>query len=279
MLTPEDLQRFLAEDLGDRGDITTLALVPPRQGEARMVAKAHAVLAGTQEAEQVFRHFGVDVEHHAKEGDWVAPGRTVLTARGPARGILTAERLALNLVMRMSGIATLTRTLVDQAQALNPRCKVAATRKTTPGFRAYEKRAVIVGGGDPHRLGLYDAFLVKDNHLALVPTVTEAVRRCRAFAPERPVEIEADTLAQAVEAAEAGADMVLLDNFTPKEAAEASRLLRGRFPKLLIEVSGGITPATLPAYAPHADRVSLGFLTHSVKAIDFGLDTVIDRDQ
>lgn len=270
-----DLLAYLREDVGP-GDITTRALGPGPGARLRagVVARRACVVCGLDEASAVFGHLGAKVQHHVRDGDRVPGGTTVLTVEGPASAVLTGERLALNLLMRMSGIATLTRELQERVRSVNPRCRVAATRKTTPGFRRFEKRAVAVGGGDPHRAGLWDAFLVKDNHLALVPDVAEAVRRCRALDPSRFLQVEADTPAQASVAAEAGADAVLLDNFAPDEARCVARALKARFPTLLVEVSGGITPENVAAYAEAADRVSLGFLTHSAPAVDFGLDLV-----
>lgn len=268
----EDLLAFLREDVG-AGDITTQALDDgSRRVRGVVVAKSTCVLAGLAEASRVFGHLGAKVERFAKDGDKLLSGRHVMQVEGPPSAVLTGERLALNLLMRMSGIATLTRELQSRVKAANPDCRVAATRKTTPGFRRFEKRAVEIGGGDPHRFGLHDAFLVKDNHLLLETDVAMAVRRCRALAPSKFLQVEADRYEQAVAAAEAGADGVLLDNFTPEAARAAYDALKSRWPALLVEVSGGITPANVHLYAPGADRVSLGFLTHSAPAVDFGLD-------
>lgn len=267
----EDLRRFLAEDVG-KGDVTTMALDPSRRLAGDVVARRACVVSGLAEASAVLAHLGAKVEHLARDGDRVAAGTVVLRVRGPAAAVLTGERLALNLLMRMSGIATLTRDLQDKVRAVNPACRVAATRKTTPGFRRFEKRAVETGGGDPHRFGLHDAFLVKDNHLLAVPDVAEAVRRCRALDPAKFLQVEADRREQAWAAAEAGADAVLLDNFAPAEARALYRDLKARFPHLMVEVSGGITPANVAEYADAADRISLGYLTHSAPAVDFGLD-------
>lgn len=269
----DDLLRFLGEDVGS-GDITTRALAGGHRMQADVVARQACVVCGLDEASRVFAHLGAKVERLARDGDRVQPGTAVLRVDGPAAAVLTGERLALNLMMRMSGIATLTRELQDRVSRVNPACRVAATRKTTPGFRRFEKRAVEVGGGDPHRAGLFDAFLVKDNHLAAVPDVGEAVRRCRALDPGKLLEVEADRPEQAFAAASAGADMVLLDNFSPEEATRVARELKARFPRVLVEVSGGITPANIEAYAQAADRVSLGALTHSAPAIDLGLDAM-----
>ncbi|HUR69279.1 MAG TPA: carboxylating nicotinate-nucleotide diphosphorylase, partial [Candidatus Thermoplasmatota archaeon] len=280
-----ELLAYLREDVGG-GDITTAAILAAVAGSGSglgsgrvrgvIVTKQPCVVAGLAEASEVFAHLGAKVEHVAKDGERVLAGRHVLRVVGPASAVLTGERLALNLLMRMSGIATLTREMQDKVEAVDPRCRVAATRKTTPGFRRFEKRAVELGGGDPHRFGLHDAFLVKDNHLHVLPDVKEAVRRCRALDPDKFLQVEADAPEQALLAAEAGADGVLLDNFGPELARETCRQLKSRFPQLLVEVSGGITPSTVALYAGAADRISMGWLTHSAAAVDFGLDLVED---
>ncbi len=269
----EDLLRFLAEDVG-AGDITTQALAGGARAKAVVVAKRAGVVCGLPEAAAVFARLGAAASAEAKDGDRVGPGSVVLRVEGPAAAVLTGERLALNLLMRMSGIATATADLQAKVSAVNPRCRVAATRKTTPGFRRFEKRAVEVGGGDPHRFGLHDAFLVKDNHLLVEPDVAAAVRRCRALRPEAFLQVEADRPEQAMAAAQAGADAVLLDNFSPEDARRAYRDLKARFPRLMVEVSGGVTPATIAQYADAADRISVGWITHSAPALDFGLDVV-----
>lgn len=271
MALDEDLLRYLAEDVG-AGDVTTQALDPWRRLVGDVVARRACVASGLAEASAVLAHLGAKVEHLARDGDRVPAGTVVLRVHGPASAVLTGERLALNLLMRMSGIATLTRELQDKVAAVNPSCRVAATRKTTPGFRRFEKRAVEAGGGDPHRFGLHDAFLVKDNHLLAVPDVAEAVRRCRALDPTKFLQVEADRPEQAWAAAEAGADAVLLDNFPPADARRLYRELKARYPHLLVEASGGITPANVAEYADAADRISLGYLTHSAAAVDYGLD-------
>lgn len=270
----DDLERFLAEDLGGRGDVTTAALARGARVRANVVAREPGVAAGLAEASLVFAKLGVKVEHRVEDGERFDAGAVLLVVDGPAEGVLAAERLALNLVGRMSGIATVTRALQDRVSSMNPRCRVAATRKTTPGFRAFEKKAVVLGGGHPHRAGLFDAFLVKDNHLRLVADPAEAVRLCRAADPALPLEVEADTLEQAVAAAKAGADAVLLDNMGPETAAAAARAVRAVNPKCLIEVSGGLSYDTCAVYAPFADRLSLGALTHSPRSLDVGLDVI-----
>jgi nicotinate-nucleotide pyrophosphorylase (carboxylating) len=266
-----DLEAYLREDVG-AGDITTRALSRGQRVRAIVLAKQPCVVAGLAEASAVFAHLGAKVEHLAKDGEKALAGRHVLQVSGPADAVLTGERLALNLLMRMSGIASLTRELQERVAKVNPACRVAATRKTTPGFRALEKRAVALGGGDPHRFGLHDAFLVKDNHLLLEPDVAAAVRACRALDARKFLQVEADRPEQAFAAAEAGADSVLLDNFSPDDARAIARELKSRWPRLMIEVSGGITPGNVERYAEAADRISMGYLTHSATAVDFGLD-------
>ncbi|HEX2022163.1 MAG TPA: carboxylating nicotinate-nucleotide diphosphorylase [Candidatus Thermoplasmatota archaeon] len=266
-----DLLAFLAEDVG-AGDVTTRAIGGDARVRADLVAREACVVCGLDEAAAVFAHLGAKVERLRADGDEVAEGEVAMRVDGPASAVLTGERLALNLVMRMSGIATATRRVQASVAARNPACRVAATRKTTPGFRRFEKRAVVVGGGDPHRAGLWDAFLVKDNHLLIEPDARRAVARCRALDPAKPLQVEADTAQQALAAAEAGADAVLLDNFTPEAARVVYRELKARFPRLLVEVSGGVTEETAPLYADAADRISMGSLTHSARSVDFGLD-------
>jgi nicotinate-nucleotide pyrophosphorylase (carboxylating) len=191
---------------------------------------------------------------------------------GPARALLGSERLALNFVMRLSGIATATRKLVDACRPLNPNIKIAATRKTTPGLRKFEKDAVELGGGIRHREGLYDQFLIKDNHLKIVGSVAEAVRLAKAYRPGMKIEVEVTDIKMAEEASYAGADIIMLDNMSPAQAAKAAAAIRNVNPKAIVEISGGITPDNIRGYAGFADVISLGWLTHSVRAVDFSLE-------
>jgi nicotinate-nucleotide pyrophosphorylase (carboxylating) len=265
------LSEFLKEDIGT-GDITSELVVPPSvsaRGEIR--AKEPCVLAGAEEARQVFDELGAEATLLRTDGDAVEAGTVVLRVEGPARALLSGERLALNMLMRMSGIATLTRTLVDECRAVNPRVRVAATRKTTPGFRAFEKRAVAIGGGDPHRSGLDDAVLIKNNHIRLAGGVEEALRRARSASFTKKVEIEVESAEDAHSAVENGADIVMLDNMPPEEARPLAAELRRRRPDVRIEVSGGITPDDVRLHADYADIISLGWLTHSVRSIDFSM--------
>ncbi|HET9691146.1 MAG TPA: carboxylating nicotinate-nucleotide diphosphorylase [Acidimicrobiales bacterium] len=260
--------RALAEDLGVLGDLTAALVPPDATVAAEVVARRAGVLAGRLAATEAVTAVdpAVAVTWHAADGDLLAPGTVVATWQGRLASVLTAERTALNLLGHLSGIATLTRAYADAA---GPRCRIRDTRKTTPGLRALEKAAVRAGGGVNHRGSLADGILVKDNHLAGLP-IAELVAAARARWPGQGVEVECDDLAQVRAALECGADMVLVDNFTPAEVAEAVALVDGRVP---VEVSGGVTLATVADYAAAgADLIAVGALTHSAPVLDVGLD-------
>jgi nicotinate-nucleotide pyrophosphorylase (carboxylating) len=264
-------ERALAEDLGT-GDITAEAIVPPEaRATARIVQKQAGVVFGLDVVEEVFRQVGADdLERLEAEGEWrdVVPV-DVASVSGDARALLAGERTALNFLCHLSGVATATRRLVDVVTAANPRTQVWDTRKTLPGLRAVEKAAVRAGGGTNHRGSLSDMVLVKDNHLAGT-SITEAVALARRHWPGRTVEVECDRLEQVREAVEARATIVMCDNMTPDEVAAAVAFVAGR---ALIEVSGGITLATAPAYAvAGADLLSTSSITQSAPAFDIGLD-------
>ncbi|HWF15211.1 MAG TPA: carboxylating nicotinate-nucleotide diphosphorylase [Acidimicrobiales bacterium] len=269
--------RALAEDLGPEGDLTA-ALVPEgAMAHCALRARQAGVLAGRACADEAFRQVGPELAltWHATDGDELKPGDSLVDVTGPLRPILTAERTALNFVGHLSGVATLTARFVAAAHQANPSVQVLDTRKTLPGLRLLEKAAVRAGGGTNHRMGLSDAVLVKDNHLAGT-TITDAVARARALWPGRLIEIECDTLDQVAEASRAGADAVLLDNMAPAVVVEAVRLahLDAREP-ILTEVSGGVSLDTIGAYAAAGpDRISVGALTHSAPVLDLGLDLV-----
>jgi len=229
------------------------------------------VLAGVNEASEIFKELGAKAVVRKKDGSRVKKGDVVLEVRGTARALLAGERLALNIIMRMSGIATLTDSLVRKCRKVNPEVKVAATRKTTPGFREFEKRAVILGGGWPHRMGLYDAILIKNNHIKIAGGVKEALARARKKNCGRKIEIEVENPEQAHIALENGADIIMLDNFRPAKAMKLAMELKKKRPSVLIELSGGIRPDNIGKYAPAADIISLGWLTHSVRSIDFSM--------
>lgn len=266
------IHEFLKEDLGS-GDITSELVVPADvKAKGHITCKENCVLAGLSEASDVFVELGAEVVSKKHDGEEASKGEVVMELRGTARQILAGERLALNFIMRMSGIATLTHELVDRCRETNPSVRIAATRKTTPGFREFEKKAVLLGGGDPHRFGLYDAVLIKDNHIRIVGGVVEALKRARKGRFTKKIEIEAESREDALLALDNGADIILLDNFGPEELIEISRELKKRRPDILIEASGGITPENVGRYALGADIVSLGWLTHSVRSVDFSMD-------
>ena len=266
------VRRALAEDLGRAGDITTDAIVPPDHvAEGRFVARAAGRLAGLDAALHAFRVLDPEsaFEVCRGEGSDVAAAGVVALVRARARALLTAERTALNLLGRLSGIATATRDVVARLQGLPT--KIASTRKTTPGLRLLEKHAVRVGGGTPHRYGLDDAVLIKDNHVALAGGISEAVARVRRRVGHMvKVEVEVDTLGQLDEALALGVDALLLDNMDLETLREAVRRSRGR---ALTEASGGVRPERVREIAETGvDLISLGWLTHSAPALDVALD-------
>jgi nicotinate-nucleotide pyrophosphorylase (carboxylating) len=278
----EAVTRALAEDLLADGDLTA-ALVPEgATAHFALRARQPGVLAGQACATETFRQLSpaLPLVWHAADGSVLEAGMTVMEITGPLRPILTGERTALNFLGRLSGIATLTARYVAAAHARNPAVQVLDTRKTTPGLRALEKAAVKAGGGVNHRSSLSEAVLVKDNHLAGV-TITEAVARARALWPGRVVQIECDTLDQVAEAAQAGADALLLDNMVPARVAQAIALAHAKAAgPILTEVSGGVTLETIGDYAAAGpDRISVGALTHSAVVLDLGLDLIWRDDE
>jgi nicotinate-nucleotide pyrophosphorylase (carboxylating) len=275
----EAVARALVEDLG-WGDVTTDALVPAEQpGRATLVAKAQGVLCGLDAFAETFRQVDPNVRLEARlaDGGRLVPGAEVALLVGSAASILKGERVALNLVQRLSGIATLTRRFADAVAGTA--AVIVDTRKTTPGLRALEKYAVRVGGGQNHRMNLSDGVLIKDNHLAAVRNlgdgVAEAVRRARAAAPHTiRVEVEVTTLAEVDEALDGGPDIILLDNMPPALMAEAVRRIAGR---ALTEASGGIRLETVRAVAEAGvDLISVGALTHSAPSLDLSLELTLD---
>jgi nicotinate-nucleotide pyrophosphorylase (carboxylating) len=270
----DDIDRFIAEDLGS-GDVTTKAVSRGERLSAVVVCRERCVVAGLSEAKEVFERLGASAKAIAEEGAELEVGQPVMDVGGAAEAVLSAERVALNIVMRMSGIATKTRRLVDLCKKANPNVRVAATRKTTPGFRRLEKRAVVVGGGHPHREGLYDMVLVKDNHVILAGGAAEAARRAKTGAPlGMRVEVEVTTMEEATDVAAVGVDVILIDNASPEEGARIAAEIRRLAPATEIEASGGITEANAASFASWADVVSIGSLTHSCKSCDFSLEVI-----
>ena len=272
----ERLLEFLKEDLGFE-DITTNALVPEKTtARARIICKGEGVIAGVQEACVIFRLLNIEFKPLVRDGDRVRKGQTVMELSGSARAILSAERTVLNLMMKMSGIATETSKLVEATKKVNPKIRIACTRKTTPGFRYFEKKAVALGGGDTHRFRLDDMILIKDNHLSIIGGVREAVKQARLKTSfSKKIEVEVENAEQALEAALAGADIIMFDNMPPEEAKKTLELLeeRGLREKVLIELSGGITPENIKKYsALNVDIISMGYITHSARALDLSLD-------
>jgi len=262
---------FLAEDIG-RGDITTQATVAQDvRAQGRFLAKEYLVICGLEIAEGVFVHLDPEIpemETNYRDGDEVEEGTVFATLKGFADVLLTGERVALNLIQRMSGIATLTRQYVRAVEGTN--ALIVDTRKTTPGLRMLEKYAVTIGGGRNHRMGLDDGVLIKDNHIALAGGVTEAVSAAkRSVGHLHKIEVEVANLAQLREAIQAGADIILLDNQSPEEAAKLVEMSRTLNPNVLIEASGGMDRDRVRAYADAGvDLISVGRLTHSARAVD-----------
>lgn len=263
------VRRALAEDIGS-GDITTRATVDDtRQARAVLLAKSRCVVAGLDVAAEAFRQLDPDaaIRVHQGDGTQCEPNTAIAEIRGRASALLTAERTALNFMQRMTGVATLTRRFVDAAHG---RITILDTRKTTPLMRVLEKYAVRAGGGVNHRFGLSDGVLIKDNHVRLAGGVGAAVERVRASRPGLPIEVEAQCLSEVADALQAGADIILLDNLSTPEIAEAVRQCRGR---AKTEISGGVTLARVPELAATgADYVSIGALTHSAPAADLSLE-------
>jgi len=263
----------LAEDVGD-GDVTTEAIVPEDlRCRAQLLLEEPGVVCGVHAAAAVFRALDPDVRVDVLVEDGTAvtaPPAVLAEIEGPARAVLTAERTALNLLARLCGVATLTRRFVDLVDGTG--ATVLDTRKTTPGLRALEKYAVRCGGGSNHRAGLYDAVLVKENHLRVAGGIGPAVALVRERAEGFPVEIEAETLDQVGEALDAGVERILLDNMTPEEVGRAVALVGGRAE---LEASGGISPATVRAYAETGvDFISVGALTHGARSLHVSLEVL-----
>lgn len=277
MIVDEATERLvraaLEEDLGP-GDVTTDAIFDVGDAaRGRLVAKAHGVVAGLAVAESVFRVLDPDVEftRTVEDGGRVAPGDVIATVRGRTRAILSGERVALNFLQRLSGVATATAELVTALQGTATR--LLDTRKTTPGMRSLEKQAVRLGGGDNHRMGLWDMALIKDNHIAAAGGLAAAVAAVRAASPDVPIEVEVTGPAELAEALAAGVDRVMLDNMTPGEMRDAMAAARSHASAPEIEISGGVTRDSLAELGElGADFVSVGAVTHSAPALDISLE-------
>jgi len=262
----------LLEDLGRAGDLTTDAIIAPdAQATVALVAREPGVVAGTECARLAWELVDprIMVEDLLPDGSRVQPGTVVGTATGPARGLLSGERVALNFLGHLSGVATGTATIADAIA--HTKARVADTRKTIPGLRALQKHAVVAGGGSNHRFGLDDAVLIKDNHIAVAGGITAAVTAAKAYVGHLvKIEVEVDSLEQLRELLDVGADAVLLDNMGPEELREAVAMVGGR---MITEASGRITPqVAVPIAESGVDLISVGWLTHSARVLDIGLD-------
>ncbi len=269
-LTDDLLTLAFAEDIGD-GDHTTLSTIPAdARGRQRLIIKEEGILAGVDVARRVFERLDPELKMTVMipDGSHVKPGDVAFEVEGPVRSLLQAERTMLNIMQRMSGIATTTARYQDRLKGL--KTKVLDTRKTTPGMRMLEKEAVRIGGGTNHRIGLFDMILIKDNHVDFAGGIPQAVESARRYLKERgkdlKIEVEVRNTPEILQALEAGVDRIMLDNFTPEATAEAVKLINGRAE---VESSGGITLDTLRAYGEAGvDFISVGALTHSVKSLD-----------
>jgi len=261
------------------GDITAEAVAPLGLNvKAQIIAKEPCVVAGIYETRTLFEMLDIKTDRSIKDGEEVNQGTVVAEITGEGRSILSAERTALNILMRMSGIATATRNLLEKIKKHEGSIRIAATRKTAPGLRYFDKRAVEIGGGDTHRFRLDDTVLIKDNHIAIAGGLDEAIRRAdsvRSFT--KKIEVEAKSPEEALRAARLGADIVMLDNMPPDEVEESLEILEnsGMRDRILIEVSGGVTEENITRYAEAGpDIISIGPITHSARAVDISLEIV-----
>jgi nicotinate-nucleotide pyrophosphorylase (carboxylating) len=272
-LLNQQIEAWLQEDIGF-GDVTSLATVPEElEGTGILYAKQDGVIAGLDVAARVFAcvDSGLVFSPKVAEGDFVLKGTVLAHVEGRVQSILGGERLALNLLQRLSGIATMTRKYVEAAHMVNDNVRIVDTRKTTPGLRMLEKYAVVVGGGHNHRYGLFDAVMIKDNHIKAAGGIKQAISRARASIPHTMrIEVEVETLEQLEQAIAAKPDIIMLDNMSTEMMKEAVRLVDGR---MIVEASGGVNLDTVAAIAATGvDVISVGSLTHSVSALDISLD-------
>jgi nicotinate-nucleotide pyrophosphorylase (carboxylating) len=273
MVLIDYLLHFIEED-APFGDVTSAAVIPDISCKGVIRAEQPGIIAGIKEVSMLFTNFGVTVQPLVQDGDMVGRGDSLLLLDGDAKNILLVERTALNIIGRMSGIATETKKITDIVAAINPSCRVAATRKTCPGFQVLDKKAVQIGGGDPHRMNLSDGILIKDNHLVLVPLLT-AIHAAKKVSAYTKIEVEVETSDDALSASKAGADIIMLDNMSVEKITSTIDLLKqeGLRDHIIIEISGGINETKLPDYAAlDVDVISLGALTHSVRNLSVNLE-------
>ena len=272
----DDVIKFMLKEDEGFGDITSNALIPEdKTFYAKLVSKDDGILAGIEVIKGMFEEYGIDILSSMDDGDKIKKGDILLELEGNARKILL-ERTALNLLMRMSGVATKTNRIVKSVNEINDKIRVAGTRKTAPALQKFDKMAISIGGGDPHRSALDDMVLIKDNHIAVVGSVEEALKRAKKNVSfSKKIEIEVENAEDAVIAAENGADIIMFDNMSPKEAQDTLDILikNDLRENVLIEISGGITEDNILDYAPlDVDIISLGSLTHQASSLNFSLD-------
>lgn len=272
----EIIKYMLREDEGF-GDVTSNALIPENKVfYAKLISKDDGILAGIEIIKEMFSEYGIEIISSKNDGDEINKGDVLLELEGNARKILLLERTVLNLLMRMSGVATVTNRIVTKVNGVNPKIRVAGTRKTAPALQKYDKLAIAIGGGDPHRFALDDMILIKDNHIAVVGSVKEALHLAKennSFS--KKIEIEVESIEDAIIASENGADIIMFDNMSPEQAQNALDALKEKDLRsnVLIEISGGITEGNILDYAPlDVDIISLGSLTHATPSLNFSLD-------
>ena len=273
-----EIIKMVYQDIGFE-DLTTNALInQDTQIRAQIISREEGVLSGVDLASSIFEEFSIKPTVKLFDGETVEPDNVVMEMEGDARTILSVERTVLNIIMRMSGISTITAKLIGEVREVNKDIIVAGTRKTTPGLQFLEKQAIRVGGGDTHRYRLDDCILIKDNHVALVGSVKSAVEMAKQYVSfTKKVEVEVESTRDALEGAMAGADIILLDNMNPNEVRNVLKALENKDirEKVLIEVSGGINPNNIIEYAETgADIISTGFITHSARSLDMTLEII-----
>jgi len=267
----DKLDEWFAEDIG-KGDFTSQAVVDNKTCEANITG-GPGIISGLKICSILLESHNINFSTNHRDGDLVPSSSLILSLKGKSHDILATERLLLNILSHLSGISTHTNNIVKIAKQVNPEIQILATRKTLPGLRDLEKQAVVHGGGATHRMRLDDAILIKDNHLKLSKNIKKSINNSRKKYPDLMLEVEADNEEQAIEIAKCGADRVMLDNFTPKEAARTIKKLR-QFSNIEIEISGGVTIENVADYAENADFISLGSLTMSSKPVDYSLHVI-----
>lgn len=276
IFSDETIIQNIYDDIGFE-DITTNSLIDDNKwAQAEIICKEDGILAGIEIAHYIIDYFNLSISSSYMDGDEVHKGDVILEYEGSAKDILMTERTILNYLMHLSGIATLVHQTVQRVHKINPNIKVAATRKTTPGLQKYEKKAVKIGGADSHRFKLDDCVLIKDNHIEIVGGVIEALQKAQENVSfTKKIEIEVETLDDAIKAALFGADIIMLDNMTPTQISEVTEELKKRYVRdeVIIEASGGIRPDNIEEYAKlDIDVISSGFITNSATSLDMGLD-------